>query len=271
MSQIGQLVIYVLWVVSSFAFIALVPTEIAVPFLSAYAMGSFMISLFTVPIYTSWRNRIFDLVVASISILSITGAFWGATAPVYWMAAVALNIADFSISQAGSPKAVIVSRLLIGLCALVLIFDFALALYLRLAVCAATIGWSMIYKQYSKRKTICIDKNKFLLTTLTCTLYFGPLISIPYFAYEHTKMVYIAYSITGSVILKMQDFAIKLRVASPSSMEVVNSKLYYAICGISGITLFIVMFFLNPWYCFIIVPILVLITAIRIVDNVSWS
>lgn len=271
MSQIGQLVIYALWVASSFGFIALVPAEIAVPFLSAYAMGSLMASLFTVPIYTSWRNKIFDLAVVSISILSIIGAFCGATAPAYWMAAVALNIADFSISQAGSPKAIIVSRLLIALCALVLIFDFSLALYFRLAICTAIIGWSMVYKQYSEPKSIRIDKNKFLLTALTCTLYFGPLIIIPYFANGHTKIVYIAYSITGSLILKMQDFAIKVRVASPGSMEVINSKLYYAICCISGIILFFVMSFINPWYCFITVPILILIAAIRIVNNVSWS
>lgn len=271
MSQIGQLAIYALWVASSFAFIAFVPAESAVLFLSTYATGSLMASLFSIPVYTSWRNRSFDFTVVTVSVLSIGSAFCDVMAPAYWMAAVALNIADFSISQAGRPKAVMISRLLIGLCALVLIFDFALALYIRLAACAATIGWSMLHKQYSGHETIRIDNQKLWLTVFTCALYYGPLIISPYFADRNAKIVYIAYSITGSVILRMHDFAIKARVTSSDSIAPKNSELYYAVCGVSGIVFFIAMFLLNPWYCFLIAPILALIAVIRIVNNVSWS
>lgn len=271
MSQIGQLAIYALWVASSFAFIAFVPADSAVLFLATYATGSLMVSLFSILVYTSWRNRSLDLLVVAVSILSIVGVFLGVVTPAYWMAAVALNIADFSISQAGRPKAVMVSRLLAGLCALFLIIDFALALYIRLAVCAATIGWSMLHKQYSGHEIIRIDNQKMLLTVLTCTFYYGPLIISPYFAEKNTKIVYIAYSIMGSVILKMHDFTIKGRVAGADLIKPNDSQIYYAICAISGIVFFTAMFLLNPWYCFLLSPILVLIASIRIVNNVSWA
>lgn len=271
MNQIGQLAAYALWVGSSFAFIALVPTQDAPSFLSIYATGSLIAALFSIPIYTSWRSRTFDLIFVGACVLAIAATFAGFVFPAYWMAAVALNIVDFSVAQTGKPKTMMLSRILISLCALLLMVDFALALYLRLALCAVIIGWSTVIKEYEGHKFVKLCAGKVVLTALTCTLHYIPLIIIPHVAGQYAKFIYLAYAIAGSVVLKMQDFIIKNKVSKFEMADTNIRNLYYGICGIASISFFVAAIIVNPFISVFVLPIIALIVTIRIVDDVSWT
>ncbi len=269
--QIGHLAVYALWVIGSFAFVALVPHANAATFLSTYASGSLVASLFAIPIYTSWQRRWFDALFVCICLGSVVLAADGQMLLLYWMAAFALNIVDFSVAQTCRPRAVVIMRIIVSASALFLLFEFHLALVARLVICAAAIAWSIAHKAYEAEAPLKFDIKKFIFTALTCGLYYVPLASIPQITGRDAKVVYIAYAFSGSAILKLQDFMIKMRVADLVHSKDSDMKLYFFISIFAVILLFAILLLINPWYVLFCVPMIFLIATIGFVKNVAWN
>jgi hypothetical protein len=271
MTQMVQIAAYLIWVGCSFAFIACVPAAESHNFLSTYAAGSFAASMFSIPIYTNWRSRGFDILFSAACIVSIFGLVFGHVYALYIMAAIALNIVDFSVAQSKNEFAVVVMRVIIGGSALAIFVNFTFGLSFRLALCAIAIIWSTFHKDYGRRETGWFSAHKAGLTLITCSLYYIPLSLIPYMSNQAAKFVYILYALSGSIILKIQDYIIKMNVSRGTALRKENRTLYFSICATTILILAICLFMIKPWLVVLSIPIAGLVATIWIVDNVSWA
>ncbi len=266
-----QILVYILWVGCSFIFIACVPSAEAHNFLSIYAVGSFAASMFSIPIYTTWRNKMFDILFSTSCILSVAGLYFGYLIPLFFASAVAVNIVDFSVAQVQRSRAVIVMRLAISLSSLAVLIGFKFGLCLRLLICSLAIIWSTQHKDYSQREAGWFSTYKARLTAITCALYYIPLACTPHLAQQSPKFVYIVYAASGSIILKIQDYIIKMNVTRGSVAQRTDRTFYFMLCGATTVFLALALAWVNPLLIILCIPIIGLIATIWMVDNVSWA
>jgi hypothetical protein len=263
--------VYFLLSISSFLFLAFIPQNFAKEFLSHYSLSMMIVSVFAVVIYTGFRNRIFDLSISLFTFISCLATFCDTMIPFYWMAAISLSLSDFAISQTSNNRMQTFMRLLTSASCFIIIFDFFLALLVRTIICAAGLAWSSNNKQPSRFSFSVMDSRKAMLCVINVLFYYVPLSIIPHIVGVDVKATYLLYAIAGSMVLKIQDYIVKLRVAGVMRLKDGNGSWYYIVCGGTIICLGIALTFVAPKMIFLCVPMALLATGIRIVENVTWK